>query len=193
MSVKKEKIGYIFDTIKEKKTIDETVDLDMAVSYIWGLFTSGWQDDLATTFEELDVQAILWEDLDSANEFGIKSAEDVLCPSNSMYKAVLYIFSELGVDYRPTRYEFQLYFNKIYDMADGMISHERAELRAKHFLNIANNMGLSVLPVEYKQTGCINPSLIDYDDGLYDPAAFRTPQDANLSVMPDNLKYESVF
>jgi len=189
MSIKKEKLGYIFDKIKEKKRNNNAVDMDTAVSYLWGLFTSGWQDELATTFGELDVQTILYKDLDSANGFGIKSAEDVLRPSNSMYKAVLYILDELGVDHKPTRYEFQFYFSKIYDMADEMISHERAELRAKHFLNLAN-ISLSVLPVEDKQTGCIDPSLIDYDDDLYGPAAFRTPQDENLSVMPENLIYK---
>ena len=195
MYIKKEKLGYIFDKIKEKKRNDNTIDIDTAVSYIWGLFTGSWQDDLATTSEELDIQGILYKDFDSANGFGIKGAEDVLRPSNSMYNAVLYIFSEMKVGYKPTRYEFQLYFRKIYDMADVMISHERAELRAKHFIALADYIGSLVLPTEDKQTEWADPSLIHYDgpDNQYGPAALHTPQDARLSVIHDNLGHESVF
>ena len=124
---------------KESKRNNETIDSDTPVTYIYGLFTTGWEFSDLLTNDDFAVYNLLDDHMKTINRFGVKKVSDVFLPNDAMYKSVRFVMDYLKEGYieeseangkEPSvddlaqfelgRVDFEKYYEDLYDES-GMV------------------------------------------------------------------------
>ena len=195
---------------KENKKNDDIIDSDTPVTYIYGLFTTGWEFSDLRTDDDFALYNLIDDHMRIINKFGVENVGDVFLPNDAMYKSVCFIMNYLKEGYieesesrgeKPSddglaqfelsRDDFEKYYEDLYD-GSGLVEmyHDLKKFQAnsKTRLNIQKaGLVFSEIPIEE------GDSAQDYKDQLgvlgMDIFIFKAGQ---TSLPPELLKYQKV-